>query len=505
MGIGVVSASARSLILPLTRAFDIQGGFATFRVALGAPSLWSPEEQADFAQSLADLAQRGDLRAVILCGDGLFSEPDAPGQPAFRVVVDAIAECAVPVVAAITGEATGAGLELALACAARVATPSSQFHLTSVQRGRLPTHGAIERLPRLIGMRRAAAMIALSERMDALEALRCGLVAALANEDDLFATACGVAGGLKSAPPFAVVDPEEAAAELHGLRNILRRNGPEQGARLATLKALETAARLPVRRAMVETARQAEALARSDQSQALGYAHEGAGLLGRWRTSEARQRLALRLRWPLLREAIHLLDEGASPGQIDRRMIAFGFPEGPFAEADRRGLNHVFTIGLDGEPPEPWLSYSPTLDLMIDAGRLGGDKPGWYLPGDTSLGVPAFDREVGDLILGSATSQRLSRHPIDDETVTDRLLLAAINGAAEALQQEPDLNPAIVDAAWTSLLGFPAWKGGPLRLANEMGLARVVEHLARLAGRRNTAGAPCEILRRRAERGESLA
>ena len=485
-------------------ALDLQVGFATLRMTLGPPSQWTPREQADFAQALTDLGARSDLRALILCGEALFTDPEGSDQQAFGVVLDAVAECGVPIVAAISADATGAGLELALACAGRVATPSAQFRISSVRRGQLPTHGAIERLPRLVGMRRAAEMIALAESMDALEALRGGLVDALARVEDLLATACGVAGDLKSTPAFAAVDPETAAAELHGLRTALRRRGPEQCATLAALKALETAARLPVRRAMVETARQAEALARSDQSQALRYAHESAALLSNWRTFEARQRLALRLRWPLLREAIHLIDEGASPGQIDRRLLAFGFPEGPFAEADRRGLNAVFTVGLAGEPPEPWLSYSPTVDLMIDAGRLGGEKPGWFLHGDTSLGVPAFDRDVGDLIQGSATSQRLSRHPIDDETVTDRILLAAINGAAEALQADPALTSALVDAIWTSRLGFPAWKGGPLRLANQMGLTLVIERLARRAAQRNTAGAPCEILRRRAERGDGL-
>jgi 3-hydroxyacyl-CoA dehydrogenase len=89
--------------------------------------------------------------------------------------------------------------------------------------------------------------------------------------------------------------------------------------------------------------------------------------------------------------------------------------------------------------------------------------------------------------------------------VAERCLLAAINGAVELLQDRTDLTPAMLDAVWTTVLGFPAWKGGPLRWADSLGLGRVVDGLCALHARRNTAGEPCELIRRRALRGEGIA
>jgi 3-hydroxyacyl-CoA dehydrogenase len=254
---------------------------------------------------------------------------------------------------------------------------------------------------------------------------------------------------------------------------------------------------------MAETARLAEGLSRNEQAQALAYAAAGGQALSAW--AGPVEPLASALRWPLLREAIHLLDEGATPGQVDRCLLAFGFADGPFAQSDRMGLEAVFRGASTDGAPGPWLSYSPTLDLMADARRLGGDAPGWFRPGESGEGPPVFDPAVAQLLQGSATFQRLPRQPLNDEGVAERCLLAAINGAAEILQERPDLTAALIDAVWTTALGFPAWKGGPLRCADQMGLSKVAADLEALSARRTTAGAPCELIRRRAQRGEGLA
>lgn len=484
---------------------EVRDAIATLHMERPAPSRWDAQEQQIFAAALADLGARPDIQAIVLRGAGLFDEGPGERRQGFRPVVDAVAECQTPVIAAISGDAIGAGLELALACAGRIAAPTSRFALPDLASGRLPTHGAVERLPRLIGMGRAAEMIVLGQALDAETAEACGLIDVMAR-GDLAASARNLAESLVPLPAsHGRLDVETATAELFSLRLRLRREAPGQTVPLVALHALEASVRLPLRRAMAETDRLAETLSRNDHAQGLAYAQAGAAALA-LRESPGRVRtLARKLRWPLLREAIHLLDEGATPGQIDRCLTAFGFSEGIFAESDRRGLNVVFEGASDAGAPGPWLSYSPTLDLMEDARRIGGDAPGWFRPGDSGVGPGVFDPEVAQLLQGSATFQRLSRQPIPDEGVAARCLLASINGAAEILQDRPDLSPALIDAVWTTALGFPAWKGGPLRCADRMGLDQVVEGLNALHARRATAGPPCEIIRRRAERGEGLA
>jgi hypothetical protein len=386
-----------------------------------------------------------------------------------------------------------------------VATPNSRFSLPDLAAGRLPSHGAVERLPRLVGMGTAAEMILLGRTLDGAAARACGLVDGV-DGHDLLASARELGGRLSGAPARrSCLDAEAAATELFRLRLQLRRQAPDQTVPVVALQALETAIRLPVRRAMAETARLADGLLRSEQARHLAYAHAGKAALSVWGSPKRIKELARQLRWPLLREAIHLVDEGAPPGQVDRCLTAFGFAEGPFTQSDRLGLGAVFLDASTPGSPGPWLSYSPTLDLMVDAQRLGGPAPGWFRQDDTGAGPRTFDPAVAQLLQGSATFQRLSRHPVAEETVAERCLMAAINGSAEILQDRPDLSPALVDAVWTTALGFPAWKGGPLRYADQMGLDRVVEALGALLARRNTAGEPCEMIRRRASRGEGLA
>lgn len=81
-----------------------------------------------------------------------------------------------PTIAAINGVALGGGLELALACDIRLASPHAQFALPECSLGIIPGAGGTVRLPQVIGYSRAAEMIFSAKRIDALEAFNLGLI-----------------------------------------------------------------------------------------------------------------------------------------------------------------------------------------------------------------------------------------------------------------------------------------------------------------------------------------
>jgi enoyl-CoA hydratase len=81
-----------------------------------------------------------------------------------------------PSVAAINGYAFGGGLELALACTFRLATPNAQLGLPEIKLGMMPGYGGTQRLPRLIGEARALELILTGRFVPAAEAERIGLV-----------------------------------------------------------------------------------------------------------------------------------------------------------------------------------------------------------------------------------------------------------------------------------------------------------------------------------------
>src|SRR5204863_1331072 len=87
-----------------------------------------------------------------------FGKP--PQNPWLPEVVDTIENCSKPVVAAIHGTALGGGLEVALACHYRVAVPDAKFGTPEVKLGLLPGAGGTQRLPRVVGVRKALEMCA---------------------------------------------------------------------------------------------------------------------------------------------------------------------------------------------------------------------------------------------------------------------------------------------------------------------------------------------------------
>ena len=115
-----------------------------------------------------------------------------------------------PSVAAVNGFALGGGLELAMCCAIRIASPNAKLGQPEVKLGIVPGYGATQRLPRLIGRGRALELLLSGESIDAVEAHRIGLVNALAPQEELIATAKQWARKVIANGPLAVALTMEA-------------------------------------------------------------------------------------------------------------------------------------------------------------------------------------------------------------------------------------------------------------------------------------------------------
>jgi 3-hydroxyacyl-CoA dehydrogenase len=110
-----------------------------------------------------------------------FGKP--PEAPFLGDLLLRLEACRIPVVAAINGVAMGGGLETALACRYRIAAPNATFALPEVKLGLIPGAGGTQRLPRLVGIKRAAEMITSGKSIPAKEALAIGLVEEVADGD----------------------------------------------------------------------------------------------------------------------------------------------------------------------------------------------------------------------------------------------------------------------------------------------------------------------------------
>lgn len=146
-------------------------------------------------RQLNDAILRGkddpEANALVIAADGRtfiggaditeFGKP--PLSPILPELLQTLDDVRKPVVAAINGAALGGGLELALACHARIATPNAKLGLPEVKLGLLPGAGGTQRLPRLIGAAVALKIMAEGKPMTAIEAEALGLVDKVVDTD----------------------------------------------------------------------------------------------------------------------------------------------------------------------------------------------------------------------------------------------------------------------------------------------------------------------------------
>jgi len=121
----------------------------------------------------------------------------------YRTFLD-VRDFPVPTVAAVNGPAIGAGLNLALCCDLRLASPSARFGATFVRIGIHPGGGATHLLTQLIGPARAAEMVLTGEIVSGERAVALGLANRLVDDDALSAAAEGLAAGIAANAPAAV-------------------------------------------------------------------------------------------------------------------------------------------------------------------------------------------------------------------------------------------------------------------------------------------------------------
>ena len=198
-----------------TLRLEVHGPLAVIRLA--RPQQGNPIDAAflrELDEAACAVSDNKELRVAILTADGdVFSsgwevaELEAGRSGDAFGCLEAMRQ---PVVCALNGDAISAGLELALACDVRVAAEGATFALPETGQGLLPMAGGTQRLPRLIGRGEALRLILLGEPIDADEALRIGLVSAVAPGDKLFAKAEALALRIAERGPIAVAYAKEA-------------------------------------------------------------------------------------------------------------------------------------------------------------------------------------------------------------------------------------------------------------------------------------------------------
>ena len=198
-------------------------------------------------------------------------------------------------------------------------------------------------------------------------------------------------------------------------------------------------------------------------------------------------------------ESEFLLEEGATPEQIDRLIEGFGFAMGPLAVRDLAGNDVGFLIRKGRRLPADE-RFSPILERLVAAGRLGQKTArGFYrYEGRTRIADP----EVLALIEGVSRDLGITRRTIPDQEILDRLLHPLVNEGAKIVAEGIALRASDIDVVYVNGYGFPAWRGGPMYWAEQAGFARVVATMQRLAPTHGARWRPAPLLERLAASGE---
>jgi 3-hydroxyacyl-CoA dehydrogenase / enoyl-CoA hydratase / 3-hydroxybutyryl-CoA epimerase / enoyl-CoA isomerase len=209
--------------------------------------------------------------------------------------------------------------------------------------------------------------------------------------------------------------------------------------------------------------------------------------------------LVNRILFPYLNEALVMLEEGAAPRALDKAGTAFGMPMGPITLEDVVGLDTSLYAGtVVNTAFADRAMNTKVLDELVAAGRLG-QKSGAgfysYAKGPRGIDDPA--------LAGILARVRKGNRELSPEEMTDRLFLPMLTEASRILEEGIVRDPADVDMGLILGIGFPPFRGGILRWADDMGLAKVLEKLKKYEplGKRFQ---PTEQMRRLAAEGRGF-
>ncbi|XKU41243.1 3-hydroxyacyl-CoA dehydrogenase NAD-binding domain-containing protein [Pseudomonas [fluorescens] ATCC 17400] len=206
------------------------------------------------------------------------------------------------------------------------------------------------------------------------------------------------------------------------------------------------------------------------------------------------------------REAEFLLEEGATPEQVDGALRTFGMAMGPNAMRDLSGLDIGWSIRQRQRATLPANYPLPgVLDALYAAGMLG-QKTGkgfyCYAPGSRR---PEPNPELLPLLQDVSRDKGIERRALSDEYIIERCLFALINEGAKILQEGIARRSSDIDVIYLNGYGFAAWRGGPMFYADSLGLDKVLARIREFHQRFGAWWEPAPLLEKLAAEGRRFA
>jgi len=205
------------------------------------------------------------------------------------------------------------------------------------------------------------------------------------------------------------------------------------------------------------------------------------------------------------REAEFLLEEGATPQQVDGALRNFGMAMGPFAMRDLSGLDIGQAIRKRQRADLPADRDFPTVSDKLCASGMLGQKTGAgyyrYEPGNRS---PLDNPELAPMLEAASREKGIERRELDEQYIVERTIFAMVNEGAKILEEGIAQRSSDIDVIYLNGYGFPAFRGGPMFYADSVGLDKVLARVKELHARCGDWWKPAPLLEKLAAEGRTF-
>lgn len=205
------------------------------------------------------------------------------------------------------------------------------------------------------------------------------------------------------------------------------------------------------------------------------------------------------------REAEFLLEEGATPQQVDAALRNFGMAMGPFAVRDLAGLDIGQAIRKRQREILPaHLEFPTVADRLCAAGMLGQKTGVGYYRYQPGSRTPLENPDLTAMLEAASREKGIERQALSEQYIVERTLYALINEGAKILQEGIAQRSSDIDIIYLNGYGFPAWRGGPMFYADSVGLSEVLAKVQELHTRCGDWWKPAPLLEKLAAEGRGF-
>jgi len=211
-----------------------------------------------------------------------------------------------------------------------------------------------------------------------------------------------------------------------------------------------------------------------------------------------------RMFFPYIYEGQFLVEDGATPEQVDRALTDFGMAMGIFAVDDLAGIDVGWRVKQELAHFTEARARRPLVaDQLYALGRYGQKAgKGWYLYGEDRK--PSSDPEVLALIENSRKAAGITPREISSEEIVERTIYALINEGARTLDEGFAARSSDIDVIYLNGYGFPNWRGGPMCFADLTGLDKILATIEKFHRQFGDRWTPAPLLTKLAAQGRTF-